>query len=73
MKLDNEEDKEIVFLLANQQLIPADLRGKRLVSGKITKRRSDNRLGVNYIWWDYDKWLLAFEWLPEDFVSLEGR
>lgn len=54
------------FVLANQHLIPENMRGKYLVFAGTVLRSPDGSLSVPFLYWGVDRWVLRFAWLSYD-------
>lgn len=54
---------DAVWLIENQHLIPAELRGKYIVLPGTLLRDSDGDLNVPYLRWDDGRWILSFRLL----------
>lgn len=61
-----------LYLLENQQLIPAEFQGKKyLVFAGIEALNSDDDRRVACLYWDGGSWFLYWDWLDDDFRGLD--
>lgn len=56
-------------LLAHQELIPEEWKGKYVFFWGTIYRDSDSRLCVRYLNWDGSRWYWYYRWLEDDFNS----